>query len=150
MPDKWMKSKSESGFRKEISTMKLSYILAGKVLYNQKVMSQQLGPPREPQNPAFTQVFCTNHAKILPEIRVHAKFTQSRWMPDWFFTQSRNYFHSIPIFTLWNMLNHAITLSPWGAPSRYSLLTKTANTRFSNVRAICYVLTQQNKDSARF
>ena len=25
------------------------------------------------------QVFCTNHAQKLPEIYVHAKFTQSRW-----------------------------------------------------------------------
>ena len=75
------------------------------------------GPPRGAWNHAFTQVFRTNHAQKLLEIHVHAKFTQSRWMPDWFFTQSRNYFHPIHVFTLWNMSNHAITLSPWGPPS---------------------------------
>ena len=74
------------------------------------------GLPRATRNPTFTQVFRTNHVQKLLEIHVHAKFTQSRWMPDWFFTQSRNYFHPIHAFTLWNMSNHAITLSPWGAP----------------------------------
>ena len=40
------------------------------------------GPPRGARNPAFTQIFCTNHAKKLHKIHVHAKFTQSRWMSD--------------------------------------------------------------------
>ena len=40
------------------------------------------GPPRGTQNPAFTQAFRTKHAQKLPKIHVHAKFTQSRWMPD--------------------------------------------------------------------
>ena len=54
------------------------------------------------------------------EIHVHTKFTQSRWMSDWFFTQSRNYFHPIHVFTLWNMSNNAITLLPWGPPEQQS------------------------------
>ena len=45
------------------------------------------GAQREAQYLAFTQVFCTNHAQKLHEIHVHAKFTQSRWMPDWSITQ---------------------------------------------------------------
>ena len=40
------------------------------------------GPLRMARNPTFTQVFFANHAQKLPEIQVHAKFTQSRWMPD--------------------------------------------------------------------
>ena len=39
-------------------------------------------PQRGTRNPALTQVFRTNHAQKLPEIHVHAKFTQSCWMPD--------------------------------------------------------------------
>ena len=33
------------------------------------------GLPRGTRDPAFTQVFSTNHAQKLPEIHVHAKFT---------------------------------------------------------------------------
>ena len=36
--------------------------------------------------------------KSRPEIAW--KFTQSRWMPDWSFTKSRNFFLPIPVFTL--------------------------------------------------
>ena len=72
------------------------------------------GAPKGGLKSRFQAGFCTNHAQKLPEIYVHAKFTQSRWMPDWFFTQSRNYFPPIPVFTLWNM--KAITLSPWEGP----------------------------------
>ena len=35
-----------------------------------------------PQDPAFTQVFRTNHAQKLPEIHVHTKYTQSRRILD--------------------------------------------------------------------
>ena len=41
-----------------------------------------MGPLRGVSNPAFMQVFRTNHAKKWPKIHVHAKFTQSPWMPD--------------------------------------------------------------------
>ena len=34
-----------------------------------------MGPPRRALNPAFIQLFRTNHAQKLPEIHVHAKFT---------------------------------------------------------------------------
>ena len=94
----------------EVITGALAYLLA------RSCNRCDRGPPKGAWNHAFTQVFRTNHAQKLLEIHVHAKFTQSRWMPDWFFTQSRNYFHLIHVFTLWNMSNHAITLSPWGAP----------------------------------
>ena len=40
-------------------------------LYNESVV----GPPGGHRSPAFTQVFCTSHAQKLPEIHVHAKFT---------------------------------------------------------------------------
>ena len=90
------------------------------------------GSPRGTRNHGFTQVFCTNHAQKLPEIYVHANFTQSRWMPDWFFTQSRNHFHPIHVFTLWNMSNNAISHSPWGAPWRLRL----ARYRFADQRRL--------------
>ena len=67
------------------------------------------------RNPALTQVFCTNHAQKLPKIHFHAKFTQSRWMPDYSITQKRNFYYPIPVFTIWNMSNNALTLSTWGA-----------------------------------
>ena len=57
------------------------------------------GPPRGTRNPAFTQDFRTNHAHELPEIHVHAKFIQSRWMPDSRFTKYNAYLYPIPVFS---------------------------------------------------
>ena len=63
----------------------------------QKICNKEMPPSKV--NSAFTQVFRTNHAQKLPEIHVHVNFTQSRWMPDWSFTQQRNFFIQIPVFT---------------------------------------------------
>ena len=43
-------------------------------------------PLRGARNPAFTQVYRTNHAQKLLEIDAHAKFTQSRWILDCYIT----------------------------------------------------------------
>ena len=40
------------------------------------------GAPKGGLKSRFQAGFRTNHAQKLPEIYVHAKFTQSRWMPD--------------------------------------------------------------------
>ena len=68
--------------------------LAGWIMHSYPINKYQCGKWPSPsgiRNPTFTQVFRTNHAQKLPEIHVHAEFTQSRWIPDWSFTQYRNF-----------------------------------------------------------
>ena len=82
-------------------------------------------PPGPPQRGGGLEIPLLRRfvAQITPSNFLQFMFTSGlcyKWM-DWSITQSRNYFHPIPIFTPWNMSNNAITLSPWEAPQYLEL-----------------------------
>ena len=79
------------------------------------ISSSLTGPPKGPRKPAFTLGFFTNHAHKLPEIHVHAKLIQSRWVPDWKFTQSRNFSIQFP-FSRFKICLITPSRVPLGAP----------------------------------